>query len=102
MKALDFRNAPFGLLVKLSDHACEQRCIKRGSRAGRKLGIMTDRTFFEDVNGGTQCWPVIHWEGDVMANINHPMNVTPVYQGKGVHLPEIELKELKPREAKAA
>jgi len=89
MKMLDYRNAPNGMLVRRSVHYLKDRC----GAVKQAFGILTEKRFYEDVDGGAQCWPVIHWEGDAVANINHPANVTPYRRH---NLPEIELKELKP------
>jgi hypothetical protein len=74
---LDFTDADFGLLVKRSAHYREQHCIP--ADRPDELGIVTDKAFYEE-DGRVVCYPEVHWEGNVMASTNHPMNVTPYRQ----------------------
>lgn len=76
MKVIDFRNAPFGMLVTYSDHWNTERCVKKGKP--KKIGIMTDRKFYQDdVSGIIVTWPIVFWEGEVMATWCHPANIAP-------------------------
>ena len=82
MKVRDYTEG-YGILVKHSLHWCEQHC-----RVDGKFGIVVAKEFF-DIDSGTICYPVIHWEGEAGPSLTHPVNVVPV----NVELPMIEVSE---------
>ena len=90
---LDYRRAQTGMLVKRSAH-CIQQLILRGARK-RQLGIITGLEFFDE-DGQVICYPVVHWEGEPLEHICHPINVEPY---RPHNLPHITL--FKPAEARA-
>lgn len=73
MQVLDFTQAQSGALVTRSEHWLLERC---GAQEGQ-LGVMVERKFYLDSHNTLICWPVIHWEGEVMATICHPSNAAP-------------------------
>jgi hypothetical protein len=90
LTVLDFSpatGAPFGLLVKLSEHRLRQT----GGAESEKRGIITEYRFYEDAAGQVICWPVVWWEGDCTGRAAHPMNVSPARDD--VHLASVEMLE---------
>lgn len=84
MKVLDFTNAPSGMLVKRSDHWFKEHGVKKRVW----YGILTGKEFY-DKGSHIECFPVIHWEGNVTDSINHPANVVPAR--RKYRLPETEV-----------
>lgn len=76
-EVLNFKDAPFGLLVTRSDHWYKERGLKMPQKHKRQLGIVTDRKFYQDSKGRIICWPIIAWEGAVVDSMTHPINVIP-------------------------
>jgi hypothetical protein len=77
------------MLVERSKHWNETRYVKKNKK--KEIGIMVDRKFFLDDAKRVICWPVIHWEGQVVSSMSHPVLVAP-YR-KSVRLPEMEMTE---------
>lgn len=86
MLVFNFTNAPWGMLVTYSEHYNKERCIKSKRR---KIGIMTDKKFFNDTLAGISCHPVVFWEGAVTTTIAHPANIVP-YRKKQI-LPTVDV-----------
>lgn len=94
MQCLDFTEAGCGLLVKRSAHQREQQCVPADT--GDVFGIMTGKEFFED-EGRVVCYPLVHWEDQVLASSCHPINVVPA---RPHALPTITLAEAPSRHPK--
>jgi hypothetical protein len=91
MNTYNFTKAPFGMLVKHSPHYLKNRCVKGKER--RKIGLMVGRKFYEDKIVGVVCWPVVHWEGEVMEHSCHPVNVEPYRKSHRKQLGKIKIEE---------
>lgn len=80
---LNFRGTR-GLLVKYSAHYRRNHPTQKG--VAKFIGIVTDTQVFQE-NGVLVTYPIVMWEGGVMASLTHPMNVVP-YR-RGTKLPEL-------------
>jgi hypothetical protein len=74
MKVIDFTYCGFGLLVTHSSRYKKQHGIKSRKK---DIGIIVDKSFFDDNRGGCICYPRVHWEDEVMARSCHPANIVP-------------------------
>lgn len=72
MRVINFRNVKIGTLVTRSAHWNREHGINSRKK---EIGIITDLKFFTDKVAGVVCYPVIHWEGGIMASMTHPVNV---------------------------
>lgn len=69
---IDFTKVKTGTLVTESAHSIKEKCIKPENI---RMGILTE-LYFEDLgNQLFNVWPVIWWEGGMLASITHPQNV---------------------------
>jgi hypothetical protein len=69
--------ATTGMLVTRSDHWYEQRCQKKPKV--KEIGILTDKSFFEDSKRRVTCHPTVCWEGQGRDHMVHPMNIKPYH-----------------------
>lgn len=73
MRVIDFRDVRTGTLVKRSTHWRKSRGSNPYEQ--RQIGIITDKSFFEDKVAGVVCYPIVHWEGAPSDSMCHPANV---------------------------
>jgi hypothetical protein len=75
LKVLDFTKCEFGMLVKFSPHHKKQ-C---GDHHNPKIiGLIVGKQFYEDRTLKTAvCYPIVHWEGEVMGHVCHPIHLIP-------------------------
>lgn len=77
MKVVDFRNHRHGTLVRRSAHWFKSRCVPKKHPDRTQRGIVTGVVFYEDGSGQMIPYPLVFWEGQVMASVTHPANVFP-------------------------
>lgn len=77
-QVLNFKDSPFGMVVTYSDHFYKERGMKVPRR--KKIGIITDKSFFRDSQGRIVCYPSVYWEGAVMSSMTHPLNLKPYHK----------------------
>lgn len=66
----DFSGVKVGTLVVRSTHALQQNSWLKPD-----IGIITNIKIFEDDLAGVAYWPDVHWEGEIMSKLSHPLNV---------------------------
>ena len=69
MRVRNFRKAKTGTLVI--------------HNTKKKIGILADITFVNDYDDdeniiGVICYPYVHWEGEIMPEMCHPIHVEPM------------------------
>jgi hypothetical protein len=87
---VDFRGDTWGVLVKHSPHWHKEINYRPHKH---RLGMITGHKFFQDSTGKTICWPVVHWEGDVMGHLCHPVLIVPYRKKDQRRLRTIEMEE---------
>ncbi len=66
-----WRNVSAGTIVTRSQHWRENNFKPNSTQ----IGIITDMKILEDDLCVAVFWPIVHWEGEAFASMNHPLNV---------------------------
>ena len=75
MKVIDFSRVRTGTVVRRSRHWLKARNVRVGHPDRTQIGIIVGHDVLSDPKCGVVSWPITHWEGGVMANCVHPVNV---------------------------
>lgn len=73
IRVYDFTNLRTGTIVRRSPHWKRERCAKHT----KQIGMIVEKSFYADASGKVICWPVIHWEGEILSSLTHPANAVP-------------------------